>query len=188
MYILHVQDRGLPQEEIPRMKETELFRKGEYFLGQTRQISYSITKTGWGGLFNPPDSGVYLGLNAYTISNPSAYPLTVQGWLGSSFGKKGDKSCQIAAGNQSRPEPRKAKAQIQSMSGAVNFTMEGTCIFTRKAAPGTTLIKQGVQGRYIIIPGSSFVLSFLPMEENITQIKLAFDWWEAKNTDFKSPV
>ncbi len=151
---------------------------GQYFLGQTEIISFGGELQAWGGLFNPSDSGVLLFLNAYTISNFSDQPITAEGWLSSSLSGSEVVSFRYAAGNQSIVPSPLPKVQIKSANFVSHTPQGGTYTFTRRVEAGITLTKHDFQGMYIIPPGSSFVLFFLPPGNKLIKIKIAFGWWE----------
>jgi hypothetical protein len=152
--------------------------RGEYFLGQTEIISYSGDFMAWGGLFNPPNSNVELYLNAYTVTNLSEQAITAEGWLGGSFSGRRKRSENYAAGNQTFDPPRQPKVIIQSASYVTETPSGGSLTFVRRIEAGITLTKHDFQGMYIIPPGSSFVLFFLPPGNTLIHAKLAFGWWE----------
>lgn len=152
--------------------------QGNYFLGQTEMISVGIDTQAWGGLINPPGSNVKMFLNAYTISNYSDQPLTAEGWLSSKPPGKAVTSRLYAAGNQSIKPPMLPKVMIQSASFVPAAPIGGSYTFTRRVEPNITLTKHDFQGMYVIPPGSSFILYFLPGEKMKSQVKIAFGWWE----------
>lgn len=153
---------------------------GEYFLGQTDMISFGRDIQAWGGLFNPPDSGVNMFLNAYTISNFSNKPITVEGWLGAVLPGGAVISNHVAAGNQSIIPPKIPKVLIESGNYVIGTPISGTYTFVRRVEPSITLTKHDFQGMYIIPPGSSFDLIFLSPGEVDIKAKVAFGWWEEK--------
>lgn len=150
---------------------------GEYYFGQTDGIWFGKTYYAWGGLINPPDSGVDLYLNAYTISNFSIVPVTAQGWLSSQLSGTPIISRMVAAGNQAMNPPNMPRVTIQSASRVIGTPVGGTYTFVRRVEPSMTLTKHDFQGMYIIPPGSSFVLFFLPSTEEV-YVRIAFGWWE----------
>lgn len=153
---------------------------GEYFLGQTDTIIFDKNNNAWGGLINPINSNVMMFLNAYTISNFSSLPITAEGWLSSTLPGIPSTSHHYAAGNQAVFPPKKPKVIIQSSSLVSGTPKGGTYTFVRRVEPSLTLTKHDFQGMYIIPPGSSFILFFLPSEEEETQVRIAFGWWEEK--------
>lgn len=156
---------------------------GRYFLGQTETISYGGDFQAWGGLINPIDSNVYMYLNAYTISNYSEHPITAEGWLSSKLSGKAVTSSHFAAGNQSINPPIVPRVMIQS-AGFVSAAPEGgTYTFVRRVEPNITLTKHDFQGMYVIPPGSSFILYFLPPGKICIHVKIAFGWWEEEIRD-----
>jgi hypothetical protein len=172
-----------PQKAIVLKDSVYHSYQGEYFLGQTEMISYGGSKQAWGGLFNPPNSNVNMFLNAYTISNYSDQPITAEGWLSSKFTDKAVISSRFAAGNQSLNPPKQPKVQIKSADFVSDKPKGGTYTFVRRVEPAVTLTKHDFQGMYIIPPGSSFALFFLPPEKELVKIKIAFGWWEEEICD-----
>jgi hypothetical protein len=170
--------------------------RGEYFLGQTDLIKFGGLYYAWGGLVNPRGSNVDMFLNAYTISNYSIVPITAQGWLSSRLVGTPRVSHHYAAGNQAMEPPCRPKVSIQSSSYVIETPIGGTYTFVRRVEPNLTLTKHDFQGMYIVPPGSSFLLFFLPpssvkmassgnefppSNEIPTQevnVKIAFGWWE----------
>ncbi len=157
---------------------------GSYYLGQTGIISCVGNLQAWGGLINPPDSNVNMFLNAYTISNYSDQPITAEGWLSSELTGRVETSSHYAAGNQAMIPPPLPKVLIKSASFVTDTPKGGTYTFTRRVEPSITLTKHDFQGMYIIPPGSSFVLFFLPAGKRI-HVKIAFGWWEEENFNFR---
>lgn len=159
---------------------------GEYFLGQTETISFGGNRKAWGGLFNPPDSNVTMFLNAYTISNFSDLPITAEGWLSSKLSGKAETSGHFAAGNQSIIPPMQPKVMIRSANFVSAAPRGGIYTFVRRVEPEITLTKHDFQGMYIIPPGSSFALFFLPQGETPVHVRIAFGWWEEEIIHFPS--
>jgi hypothetical protein len=178
MSFLYVPDDKNPRQAIVLSNSVYHSYFGRYFLGQTEMISYGGEFGAWGGLINPPDSDVTMFLNAYTISNFSDQPITAEGWLSSRMPGKAVISNNLAAGNQSITPPVQPKVMIQSADFISGTPQEGTYTFVRRVEPSITLTKHDFQGMYIIPPGSSFVLYFLPPGETLIHIRIAFGWWE----------
>ncbi|MDD3173210.1 MAG: DUF6143 family protein [Herbinix sp.] len=151
---------------------------GEYFLGQTETIHFGGRYYAWGGLINSDSSNAMMFLNAYTISNFSSQPITAEGWLSSKLPGIPRVSPNFAAGNQAILPPRQPKITIQNASNVNEKPYGGTYTFVRRVEPNQTLTKHDFQGMYIIPPGSSFVLFFLPFEKEQIEVKIAFGWWE----------
>jgi hypothetical protein len=175
---LNIPDEREPKKAIVWKDSVYHSYQGQYFLGQTGIISYGGELQAWGGLFNPQNSKVNMFLNAYTISNFSDQPITAEGWLSSEFAGKVETSCHYAAGNQSILPPTQPKVRIQSANYVSDTPKGGTFTFTRRVEASITLTKHDFQGMYIIPPGSSFVLFFLPPGQKLVNVKIAFGWWE----------
>ncbi|MBP1754533.1 MAG: hypothetical protein H6Q59_931 [Firmicutes bacterium] len=178
MRMIQISDEMYPQKAIVLKDSVYHSYLGKYYLGQTEIISYGGDLGAWGGLFNPPDSDVNMFLNAYTISNFTDQPITAEGWLSSKLTGKVDVSCHYAAGNQAIVPPSQPMVQIKSANFVSDNPKGGTYTFTRRVEAGITLTKHDFQGMYIIPPGSSFALFFLPPGDKLIKIKIAFGWWE----------
>ena len=180
MSMVSIDDEKIPQKVIVLKDSVYHSYLGQYFLGQTEIISYAGELQAWGGLFNPPNSMVNMFLNAYTITNYSDQPITAEGWLSSGFTGKTVTSLHYAAGNQALHSPTQPKVLIQSANYVSDTPIGGTYTFTRRVEAGLTLTKHDFQGMYIIPPGSSFALFFLPPGQKRVDIKIAFGWWEER--------
>ncbi len=178
MSMLFISNEAQPQKAIVLKDSVYHSFLGEYFLGQTDMISYGGNLQAWGGLFNPPDSSVNMFLNAYTISNFSNQPITVEGWLGAVLPGRAVISYHVAAGNQSISPPIIPKVLIKSGNSVTGTPVNGTYTFVRRVEPSITLTKHDFQGMYIIPPGSSFALIFLSAGAGDIKVKVAFGWWE----------
>lgn len=178
MSFLYIPNNLQPQKAIVLKDSVYHSYQGEYFLGQTKMIQYEGELQAWGGLFNPPDSNVNMFLNAYTISNFTDQPITAEGWLSSKLIGNAEISNNFAAGNQSITPPTQPKVLIKSASNVSVTPKSGTYTFVRRIEPSITLTKHDFQGMYIIPPGSSFALFFLPPGEMRVHVKIAFGWWE----------
>lgn len=153
---------------------------GEYFLGQTDILSFGRGYNAWGALVNPAASKVNMFLNAYTITNFSNGPLTVEGWLSSILPGRGKTSPYFAAGNQAIVPPTMPKVEIQNASFVSGNPSGGTYTFVRRVEPSETLTKHDFQGMYIIPPGNSFSLFFLSPGYWQVYARVAFGWWEER--------
>lgn len=180
MSMLFIPNEKQPQKAIVLKESVYHSYLGEYFFGQTEMISYRGRLQAWGGLFNPPNSKVTMFLNAYTISNFSNQSITAEGWLSAKFPGKEVISNRFATGNQSFTSPTQPKVLIKSANYVTGTPISGTYTFVRRVEPSVTLTKHDFQGMYIIPPGSSFALFFLPPGEVDIKIKIAFGWWEER--------
>lgn len=171
-----------PQEVIELTNAVYQSYLGRYFFGQTEILTFGGGYHAWGGLINPVDSKVNMFLNAYTISNFSNQAVTAEGWLSSKLPGQVNTSKNVAAGNQSIFPPPIPKVKIQNASLVSKTPTGGTYTFVRRVEPSQTLTKHDFQGMYIIPPGSSFVLFFMPPGKEQVQIRVAFGWWETRKS------
>ncbi len=178
MSYLYFPDEKQPQNVIVLSNSVYQSYLGRYFLGQTKTIYFEDNSMAWGGLINPDNSNVNMFLNAYTISNYSDQPITAEGWLSSSLPGAAITSHDYAAGNQSIAPPTQPMVKIQSANYVTTTPSDGTYAFTRRVEPMITLTKHDFQGMYMIPPGGSFVLFFLPGNKKPIHVRIAFGWWE----------
>lgn len=174
------QRERIPKETVVLPDNVYHSYLGEYFFGQTESFYYDDSHYAWGGLVNPSNSNVMMFLNAYTISNFSDQPITAEGWLSTRLAGRSETSALFAAGNQAIFPPRYPKVMLQSASFIDQTPSGGTYTFVRRVEPSNTLTKHDFQGMYIIPPGSSFILFFLPAEKDRVEVKLACGWWEVR--------
>ncbi len=184
---IYLHNEKNPPEVIVMPENVYQSSIGKYFLGQTKSIFFDPNSYAWGGLINPNGSGVNMFLNAYTISNFSSEPITAQGWLSANLPGRAITSQLVAAGNQAICPPSYPKVLIQSVSNTDRTPQGGTYTFVRRVEPSQTLTKHDFQGMYIIPPGSSFVLFFLPSNISEIEVKIAFGYWEEPNNTKNMP-
>lgn len=153
--------------------------EGKYFVGTAVDIKFGATTNGWARLFNPPDSGVNLFINAWTISDITSTPFRMQIWFNSTPPGIIQESDNVTSANTTiKPNP-KSKVLLQYGIGAKGFPTGGVLAFGRSGLAGS-MIEEEEQGRFILPPGGSFTV-FLSNPERPTLPavgRVAFGWWE----------
>ena len=152
--------------------------QGKYFVGLSRE-EFGRGKHAWAGLFNPPDSGVLLFVNVFTVSDVSEVPFSFQVWLNAVVqGPARLTDMQSPSNVAICPLP---KPQVQFLF-AENVDAEplgGTLIFGRRCPAETTVVSEE-DGKFILPPGGNFLINLLPPEESENKIlgRIAYGWWE----------
>lgn len=148
---------------------------GNYFIGQTPTLS-GQTGNALAALQNPMKSNRNIYLNAITITNISAFNLSAEFYLRSSF-NDGVISDLVSCTNTSIfPEPVH-KGQIKYLTTTNQPPNDGVSIFSRIVPPYSTLVVDG--GQIILGPRESIVVyigGFLSGAFDST--RFAFGWWE----------
>ncbi len=153
--------------------------EGKYFVGTAVNVRFGEATNGWARLYNPPDSGVNLYVNAWVISDIISTPFRIQIWFNSTPPGIIQESPFVVSGNTAiipRPQP---KTILQFGVGVRGFPTDGNLAFGRSGAAGT-MIEEEEQGRFIFPPGGSFTV-YLSNPERPTLpaiARVAFGWWE----------
>lgn len=157
--------------------------KGRYFVGYADQLEFGQGKSAWARLYNPPNSGVNLYVNVWTVSDVSNSTFRAQFWFNADPPGTPITSEFVTPANTAicpLPEP---KIQLQYASNVDGEPTGGIKAFVRRAQPETTLVDTE-NGKFIFPPGGSFLV-FLsnPESPNVaTSGRVAFGWWEKKIT------
>ncbi|WP_313347021.1 DUF6143 family protein [Sedimentibacter sp.] len=153
--------------------------EGKYFVGTAVDIIFGEATNGWARLYNPPDSGVNLYVNAWSVSDISSTPFRVQIWFNCTPPGIIQESPFVSSANTTiipHPQP---KTILQFGVGVRGFPAGGNLVFSRNGLPGIT-IEEEENGRFIFPPGGSFII-FLSNPERPTLPaigRIAFGWWE----------
>ena len=153
--------------------------EGKYFSGNAYDISFGEATKGWARLYNPPDSGVNLFVNVWTVSDIFSTSFRAQIWFNSTPPGLIQESESVTPTNTTIIPPPKPKTRVQFGVGAKGFPTGGVLAFGYSGLAGTT-VGEELQGRQIFPPGGSFTV-FLSNPENPTLPAIgtvAFGWWE----------
>ncbi len=149
--------------------------EGKYFMGHTPLLTMCGKTNAWGGLINPPGSGVNLYVNTFTVSNYSTTSLRAQLWLNSPI--TGMTSPFVSPSNTTIPL---LKPKTFVMYGNVNGTLtDGVSIFSRVVEANSTTVGN-YYGKIIIPPGGSFLVFLYSPVTQLANAEVAFGWWEEK--------
>ena len=152
--------------------------QGKYFVGGSRE-EFGGGKYAWAGLFNPPDSGVLLFVNVFTVTNVSEVPFSVQVWLNAvTPGTAKLTEMQSPSNTALCPLP-KPKVQFLYAENVDTEPLAGAPIYGRLCPADTTIVAEE-DGKFICPPGGSFLINCIPPETSSEKIQgsVAFGWWE----------
>ena len=153
--------------------------EGKYFLGQTETLTLGDGKYSWGGLINPLDSRVKLFVNVFTVTNLSAEPFTARIWLNGDLPGAGKTATKVSPSNTSiKPLPR-PKVKLKYEESTTRLPTGGVNVFNREVPPFSTIVGEE-DGKYIFLPGGSFILLLEKTSSGLATAKIALGWWEEK--------
>ncbi|WP_312698787.1 DUF6143 family protein [Sedimentibacter sp.] len=153
--------------------------EGKYFVGTAMNVNFGEVTNGWVRLYNPPDSGVNLHINAWVVSDITSTPFRVQIWFNSTPPGIIQQSPFVVSANTTIIPPPVPKTILQFGVGVRGFPTNGNLAFGRSGAAGT-IIEEEEQGRFIFPPGGSFTV-YLSNPERPTlpaTARVSFGWWE----------
>lgn len=153
--------------------------EGKYFSGVATDIYFGEGTKGWGRLYNPPDSGVNLFLNVWTLGDIFTTSYKAQIWFNSTPPGIIQESKFLTTTNTAISPLPQPKCRVQYGIMAKGFPSGGVFAFGYSGSAGTTVAEE-LQGRQIFPPGGSFTV-FLYNPENPTIPALgtvSFGWWE----------
>lgn len=156
---------------------------GKYFVGYADNLQLGKGTSAWAGLFNPIDSGVYLFVNVWTITELlGASPLRAQIWFNAALPGTPAEETLVTPSNLAlspSPTPRVKLLKANSVTGEPS---DGVKAFVRRTDPGTTQVFEE-DGKYIFAPGGNLTV-FLSNPEKPDEeaaARVAFGWWEEKD-------
>lgn len=153
---------------------------GRYFIGQTGVLSFGNKYTAWGGILNPPESGVNLYFDIFTITNFSNENFSGEIWLNAKPPSKATISSTVTPSNQSISPPPKPKVVMLYADYSTEPITNGTNIFGRIVTPNSTLVSDSHKGSIIIGPGGSFSILLKSQNPQIIMGTIVLTWWEEK--------
>jgi len=158
----------------------ELYKslRGEYFVGYADNLFFGKGTSAWAKLYNPPDSGVNLHVNVWTVTDVSESPFRAQIWFNAvPPGTPIDSQFVTPANTAIQPPPR-SKVKLQYAIRVEGEPVGGIKAFVRRGQQETTLVDTE-NGKFIFPPGGSFLI-FLsnPETPNLAASgRIAFGWW-----------
>lgn len=157
---------------------------GKYFVGYSDDLTLGKNTSAWAGLFNPIDSGVYLFVNVWTITELlNISPIRAQIWFNAKLpGKPTTESTTITPANKALVPAPRPRIQLLKANNVVGTPTGGVKAFVRRTDPGTTQVFEE-DGKYIFAPGGNLTvfLSNPETPEESAAARVAFGWWEEKN-------
>lgn len=159
----------------------ELYKSlmGEYFIGYADNLNFGKGTSAWARLFNPPDSGVNLHVNVWTVTDVSESPFRAQFWFNSVPPGRPFTSQYVTPSNTAIQPPVQNRVILQYATMVNGDPFGGIKAFVRRGQPETTLVDTE-NGKLIFPPGGSFLvfLSNPETPELATSGRIAFGWWE----------
>ena len=154
---------------------------GKYFIGYADNLTFGSGTSAWARLYNPPDSGVNLFVNVWTVTDISSEPFRAQFWFNAEAPGTPSESDLVTPSNTAfRPLP-KPRVKLQLASDVSGEPTGGIKAFVRRGQPEVTLV-ESENGKLIFPPGGNFLV-FLSIAEG-QQVpaagRVAFGWWEER--------
>lgn len=153
--------------------------EGKYFVGVAEDIEFGNATYAWARLYNPPDSGINLFVNVWTVSDVVSSPIRVQIYFNSMPPGLIQESVNVSPANTAinpLPEP---KVKLEYAIAVHGFPTGGVKTFGR-SGPAAVTINSEENGKFIFPPGGSFLV-FIGNPETPTRLasgRIAFGWWE----------
>lgn len=153
--------------------------EGKYFVSSSANLIFGRETSAWARLYNPVNSGVFLHVAVWTVSNVSQSTYRAQVWFNSNPPGIPKKSSQVTPSNFAlNPLPR-PKTYLQYASAVPGNPTDGVKAYERIGQPESTMADDE-EGKFIFPPGGSFLI-FLSNPETpqlAAAGKIAFGWWE----------
>ena len=153
--------------------------EGKYFVGIADDLRFGNATNAWARLYNPPNSGVNLYIDNWTVSDILTTPYRVRAWFNCTPTGFIEFSQNVAPSNMTIvPQPR-SHIFLQYAISVSGFPTDGIGAFVRYGLEGTN-ITSVEEGKFIFPPGGSFLIS-LSNPENPTLPatgSIFFGWWE----------
>jgi hypothetical protein len=161
----------------------ELYKSsiGTYFIGYADNLTLGNGTSAWARLYNPPDSGVLLHVNVWTVTAISLVPFRAQFWFNAIPPGVPQELTVVTPTNtaiQPLPVP---KVKLQQASNVYGGPIGGVKAYVRRGRPEETLVETEY-GKLIFPPGGSFLvmMNFAENPEASGSGRIAFGLWEDK--------
>ncbi|SFS73294.1 DUF6143 family protein [Marininema halotolerans] len=154
--------------------------EGRHFIAQSELLTPGGRTYAWGGVFNPPNSGVNLVVDRLTFTNFSPTPFTGRIYINSSPPGKKIPTKLVASSNATplRVPPPQPKATFKFNPRVNRFPKGGNYLFTRRIKPNETeVVDDSETSVYIVAPGGS-MLGFFISEIRSVITRSVIGWWE----------
>lgn len=153
--------------------------QGKYFVGYADNLDFTGENVNaWAALFNPPDSGVNLHVNVWTVTSLFGI-FRMQIWFDAVMPGEPTASELVTTSNYTIHPLPKPKVYLLYSSDVVGDPHGGIKAFVRRGQPQDTIVSEE-DGKFIFPPGGSFsiFLSNPESSDEIAQGRVAFGWWE----------
>lgn len=154
---------------------------GEYFLGYADHLTLGNGTSAWAMLYNPPNSGINLHVNVWTITDISDSPFRAQFWFNAFVAGAYFESPLVTPSNTAIWPVPQPKIKLLQASNVIGDPVGGVKGFVRRDLPLSTLVHTE-NGKLIFPPGGNFLV-FLSKPEAPNEPaggRIAFGWWEEK--------
>ena len=137
----------------------ELYKsiRGDYFIGYADNLNFGRGTSAWARLYNPPNSGVNLHVNVWTVTDVSESPFRAQFWFNAVLPGVPFTSGFVTPSNTAIQPPPKSRIILQYASRVQGEPSGGIKAFVRRGQPETTLVDTE-NGKLIFPPGGSFLV------------------------------
>lgn len=155
--------------------------QGQYFVGYADNMLFEKDKNAWAMLYNPPNSGVNLFVNVWTVTDLSEPPLRIQLWFNSMLPGEYIQSKLVSPANTAICPLPKPKIRLLQASNVIGSPEGGVKPIVRRLASNETMVSED-DGKFIFPPGGNFAL-FLSKTEGVnvlSNVRVSFGWWEEK--------
>lgn len=153
--------------------------EGKYFVGVAENLNFGNITNAWARLYNPPNSGVNLFVNVWTVSDIFSTPYKLIISFNTTPWGTVQYSGSVTPSNLAIvPQPLN-KVQLQYAVAVSGLPRDGTRVSTRYGLPGTTTSFE-VGGNFIFPPGGSFMITMSNPERPTVPStgSITFAWWE----------
>lgn len=165
----------------------ELYKslRGEYFIGYADELTFGRGTSAWARLYNPADSGVYLHVNVWTVTDITESAFRAQFWFNAYAPGMPVQSDLVTPANTAifpLPQP---KVKLELATDVIGSPEGGVKAFVRRGQPETTLVETE-NGKLIFPPGGSFLVFISNPEapEVRASGRVAFGWWEEPISEY----
>ena len=157
--------------------------EGKYFVGYADELTLGKGTSAWAGLFNPVDSGVYMFVNVWTITELlNISPVRAQIWFNSRLPGQPIEETLVTPANKALKPPPRPRVKLLKASNVIGTPTGGIKAFVRRTEPGTTQVFEE-DGKYIFAPGGNLTVFVSNPEtpDQLASVRIAFGWWHEKH-------
>ena len=151
---------------------------GNYFIGQTEELTMVGNNNAWAALINPINSGGNLFFDIFTITNYSEKSFPAEIWLNPKLPGRGISSPYVTPSNLTITPPPKPKTKLLFASLVAGAPTDGVNVFDRIVTPNSTLVSDSSKGGIILGPGDSFAIFLRSPGTPKIPARVVFSWWE----------